>query len=47
MSANTPLLETIEPDEPTTIEPATNTTKPVLLTPTNHAADHNDAESGL
>jgi len=47
MSANTPLLETIEPDEPTTIEPATNTTKPVVLTPTNHAADHNDAESGI
>jgi len=47
MSANTPLLETIEPDEQT----SESTTKPVVRDPSNRAdhvaSSHSDAESGI
>jgi hypothetical protein len=49
MSVHAPLLETIEPDEPTAIESTTSATKPVVTTPTSrvdHVASHNDLESG-
>lgn len=58
MSASVPLLETIEPDEPTDYtQGSINTTKqrsqPITLTPTNHASSNqmastpSDAESGI
>ena len=58
MSASAPLLQTIEPDDPTTVSQAPltgniaskDTTRPaVVLTPTNHASmatTSSDAEAG-
>lgn len=51
---NTPLLDTIEPDEPSEApqpQPKGTTHQPVVLTPTNrateqHASTPSDAESG-
>ena len=51
---NTPLLDTIEPDEPSEAphpQPKATTHKPVVLTPKNSAAEQfaptsSDAESG-
>lgn len=54
MSTNTPLLQTIEPDDTSTVQvPSRNTTSntrpAVVLTPTNNnmASTPADAESGL
>ncbi|RDB29601.1 Golgi apparatus membrane protein TVP23 [Hypsizygus marmoreus] len=59
MSVSTPLLDTIEPDEPSEVRSGninssknTNTRAPVVLTPTSRNADQmatteNDAESGI
>ena len=52
---NTPLLDTIEPDEPSETpqpQPKATTHTPVFLTPTNHATEQyaatsTDAESGV
>lgn len=51
---NTPLLDTIEPDEPSEVpqpQPKAATHKPVVLTPTNRVPDQyaptsSDAEAG-
>ncbi|KAG2077111.1 DUF846-domain-containing protein [Suillus decipiens] len=53
MSTNTPLLQTIEPDDssmaqaPSTSRSTTSSARPAVLTPNNMASTPADAESGL